>query len=1092
MDQMYITFDRARYCVRRLNATHEIGCQASLRGNSGRMYMIDNNNEFNSYLADSKTIDSSSSFIITLNIDLFDSEHMDRLMTRLDTKLNGLLVYLKSNLTRPEDFSHDDKCPNHRESYYLNQTEIVNWNPKGTGLFFRSFPFPIMLIDEEDDYKLLLDYYKRFDHTQSTPSCGLELKAFQNAAHTSKTCIRRNDISHSLIDTEEALCDPIGGLNIYSKLSDPLTITPKQRQEKSVILILATTDSFQMFLKTKGSTGGAQQPATSLITFLSLAHLIGQAQEDLNKLDKEIIFVTLDGEALDYSASFRFLFDMEHGYFPNEDKTEERIKKEHIHSIIEFHSLSFINNPTSVSNLYAHPSNLINQTFIDKLLNKTSKIHQMPVNALLPPASSQIFLRQTSSSSFPVYILTSTNQSQLSNHYYHSFFDDPSTLSINISSLEYNTTTDFSQWIKSIVEPLGQTLIETFTGLNNNLTIEQEIINNLVYCVLKNINCPLIHNVSNETTGSSFESFNQTSLPFSINTYPTATTPTFPFVRSILSYFLRDRTYDTKNFTETTCKEQGQNDTLRSYRFVDGYLPSISTDKKFSSYCVRSYFRVADSSSPAFSISKYDLSQTTYPAWAESRWSTISLRLFIIPTKTHEAVTLIIEQIYLEYDSTGVNICFRWSAPLSICLILVMLLLICGTIVLALIPVYLTTDDIKHNTKSNKLSYYTIYASNMTNGRSRTLSNMNDLSKQMLRNLPQSNMKLNIDSARFLPIKGSTRTKRQISNSGITCEQAIELDGDLFTTHDIIRLPTICQSENCRQRFLKKNQNDLRTSNHRIGTEMKFNDDDKTHNVQMAFCAFSITDPYDRISNPTDASGCTSETSKYIYLLDQDSHFFRLHPKTFVITFVGTLNCSTTAYPYSMAVQRNGKAWTLFTDGNLYTFDVNTVQCQTTSYVSEQEGLILFGMNFAIDKLTNQEKLYLTSDSSNPPYRLATLDINSLEISIIGYYYDLSARAELTGTNDGRLFGLFEGKPYIIAEINATNGEILSQTAQDMIQYTSDSLNFAFASYASNFFLFVGDNSFTDIFLFDSSTKTTFKQTRISNGIVGSATSTCM
>jgi nicastrin len=339
VDEMYVSFDRARYCVRRLNGTHEIGCQSAMNGNSGRMYMIDNDIEFNSYLADSKTIDSFRSFIIVLNVDLFTSNYIDRLMARLDSKLNGLLLYLKSNLTRPLDFSHDDQCPNNRQSYYLNQTQ-VNWNSQGTGLFFRSFSFPIMLIDEEDDYKQLVALYQKFNSSRSSPACGLELKAFQNAAHTSKTCMRRNEISHSLIDVQEAFCDPVGGLNIYSKLPQSLTITPKQRPLKSVVLILASTDSFQMFLKTKGTTGGAKQPAASLIAFLALAHLIGQAQEEFDKQEKEIIFVTLDGDALDYSASFKFMFDMINGYFPNGDKNEERIKVEHIHSVLEFQSIS--------------------------------------------------------------------------------------------------------------------------------------------------------------------------------------------------------------------------------------------------------------------------------------------------------------------------------------------------------------------------------------------------------------------------------------------------------------------------------------------------------------------------------------------------------------------------------------------------------------------------------------------------------------------------------------------------------------------------------------------------------------------------------
>jgi nicastrin len=344
VDQMYISFDRARYCVRRLNGTHEIGCQSAINGNSGRMYMIDNDQEFNSYLTNNQKIDLFPSFIIVLNVDLFNTYYIDKLMTRLDKKLNGLLLYLKSNLTRPEDFSHDDQCPNNRYTYHLNQTQTINWNLKGTGLFFRSFPFPIMLIDEEDDYKQLLKFYQQFNSSDSSPACGLELKTFQSAAHTSRTCMRRNDISHSLIDPQEIYCDPVNGLNIYSKLPQLLTISPRERQNKSVILILTTTDSFQMFLKTKGTTGGAQQPAIGLIIFLTLAHLLGQEQIEFNKQNKEIIFVTLDGDALDYSASYRFIYDMNSGYFPAGDKNEERIKVEHIHSIIEFQALSFTEN----------------------------------------------------------------------------------------------------------------------------------------------------------------------------------------------------------------------------------------------------------------------------------------------------------------------------------------------------------------------------------------------------------------------------------------------------------------------------------------------------------------------------------------------------------------------------------------------------------------------------------------------------------------------------------------------------------------------------------------------------------------------------
>jgi hypothetical protein len=245
------------------------------------------------------------------------------------------------------------------------------------------------------------------------------------------------------------------------------------------------------------------------------------------------------------------------------------------------------------------------------------------------------------------------------------------------------------------------------------------------------------------------------------------------------------------------------------------------------------------------------------------------------------------------------------------------------------------------------------------------------------------------------------------------------------------------------------------------------------------------------ISNTSTASQSTPNTLAYIYLLDQDNNLFQFNPTTFDVTSIGTINCSTTAYAYSMALQCNGQAWTLFTDGNLYTFDIKTAQCQNTSYITDPDETILFGMYFAPNGSNNTETLYISGDSSDPPYHLATIDLNTFEISIIGYYQIISARAELTSTNDGRLFGLFEGAPYIIAEINQTNGQILSETLQNMIEYTPDSSHFAFTSYLSNFFLFVGNRSFTDIFLYDSSTNTTTKKKTIQNGIVGAGMANC-
>lgn len=260
----------------------------------------------------------------------------------------------------------------------------------------------------------------------------------------------------------------------------------------------------------------------------------------------------------------------------------------------------------------------------------------------LPPASSQIFLRESSSASFPAYVFTSTDENQFFNHYYHSFLDDPSTVSIDISTLDYSTTTDLSRWIKRFVEPFAKTLLDSLGIKKSSVVIKQEIVNNLIYCILKNINCPLIYNVTNQSIGNTFQPFDQTSMPFSINTYPLSTSPTFPFIQYVLSYFLRDRSFDRENFTDITCREQARNDTFHSYIYVNGYPPSIDGDRSFPGYCIRSYIRSVSSISPAFVMENYNISQMSYPMWTESRWSTVSLRIFIMPSHRHEIMTLII------------------------------------------------------------------------------------------------------------------------------------------------------------------------------------------------------------------------------------------------------------------------------------------------------------------------------------------------------------------------------------------------------------------------------------------------------------------
>lgn len=227
--------------------------------------------------------------------------------------------------------------------------------------------------------------------------------------------------------------------------------------------------------------------------------------------------------------------------------------------------------------------------------------------------------------------------------------------------------------------------------------------------------------------------------------------------------------------------------------------------------------------------------------------------------------------------------------------------------------------------------------------------------------------------------------------------------------------------------------------------------------------------------------------------MDQLSHFYYVSPVNFNGYVIGKLNCSNTSYPYSLAIQSDGMAWTLYSDGTLYKFNIKDLKCTETSYLSEQEGIVLFGMNFVNDTSTNTEKLYLTTDPSSLPFRLATLDTTTLKISVVRYYDNIVGRGELTGTSDGRLFGLFEGTPFTLAEINKTNANIISKTPQNSIQSVSDSSYFAIASYKSDFlFGFGNDSSSTGLYFYNSTTKVVTKANSAPIVVVGAASSICI
>ncbi|MRG93051.1 hypothetical protein [Polyangium spumosum] len=235
--------------------------------------------------------------------------------------------------------------------------------------------------------------------------------------------------------------------------------------------------------------------------------------------------------------------------------------------------------------------------------------------------------------------------------------------------------------------------------------------------------------------------------------------------------------------------------------------------------------------------------------------------------------------------------------------------------------------------------------------------------------------------------------------------------------------------------------------------------------------------------------GCADE-ARLVYIIGQDNELYSFDPPTLEVKLIGVINCPTGngSTPFSMAVDRKGTAWILFSDGRIYHVDVKTAACAATAYAPGQQNFTTFGMGFVSDtKGSESETLYVADYNGKG---LAKIDTQSLALSVVGPWDQLSGAAELTGTGDARLFGFFNDSPIIIAEINKASGNILSQAPQPSVSIGS---GWAFAFWGGDFWLFTspaGGNSQIQQYR-PSTGATTVVKTGLGTNIVGAGVSTC-
>ena len=228
---------------------------------------------------------------------------------------------------------------------------------------------------------------------------------------------------------------------------------------------------------------------------------------------------------------------------------------------------------------------------------------------------------------------------------------------------------------------------------------------------------------------------------------------------------------------------------------------------------------------------------------------------------------------------------------------------------------------------------------------------------------------------------------------------------------------------------------------------------------------------------------------KQVYVVTEENTLYRFDPATLVFTKIGDVNCPAGgATPFSMAVDRKGTAWVLFSDGSLYKVSTKDASCSATSYAPDQGGFHTFGMAFDADSPgSTSETLYVADYEAKG---IAKIDTSTLKLTFVGDYGGASpGPGELTGRGDARLFAFFDDVPTRVAEINRTSGNVM---ASKTVPGLSVGSGWAFAHWGGDFWLFTAPTGSSQVtqFTFETGVAKTVK-TGLGYIIVGAGVSTC-
>lgn len=234
----------------------------------------------------------------------------------------------------------------------------------------------------------------------------------------------------------------------------------------------------------------------------------------------------------------------------------------------------------------------------------------------------------------------------------------------------------------------------------------------------------------------------------------------------------------------------------------------------------------------------------------------------------------------------------------------------------------------------------------------------------------------------------------------------------------------------------------------------------------------------------------------FIYLVTSETDLYRFDPSAPAgqrFERVGALSCPTQlgGTPFSMAVSRSGRAYSVYTTGELFRINVKDASCSATSWWPSPADFAVFGMGYALDDDGGGETLYVADiQFGQPSAGLGIIDTEDFSFAYIGPFSENPGDAiELTSADDGELYGYFlnDGGGGTVVRIDKDSGVILEAAALDV--GTGGSL--AFAYWGGDFYIFNGQGTTSLVWRYSPSTGVVEQFDQLDREIVGAGVTTC-